>query len=68
MSNIRADDLKTPLTATGSQRPLGINQPFFGLSSLVRLNIYTLGAGPTSTLEQIIHSCKQSNLAEKNHY
>lgn len=65
--NIRADDLKRPLTVARSQRPLWINQPFFGLSFLGRQNIYTLGAGPISAPQQIIHSCKQPSLVEKNH-
>lgn len=65
MYNIRADDLKRPLNVARSQRPLWINQPFFGLSFLGRPNIYTLGAGPIRAPQQIIHSCKQPSLVEK---
>lgn len=40
--NIIADDLKRPLTAARSQRPLCINQAFFGLSVSSTVSIYTL--------------------------
>lgn len=63
--SIRADDLKRPLTVARSQRPLGINLPFFGLSVSGTLNIYTLGASPKNEPQQIIHSRKQPSLVER---